>query len=106
MGLRELLSFTTLVKEINEAFVIGCSKSKIKYRFWEDNASYIAAAESKKPPLRTKHIALKYHFFREAIARRDAVMSDVDAHHQLADILDKPIDDKQFFTLMKSLIGW
>ena len=77
MAMRELLPFITLVKEINQVFDIHYSKPKIKCRIWEDNKSCIAVAESQKPPLRTKHIALKYHFFRGTISRGDAVIAHI-----------------------------
>jgi len=106
MAMRELLPFITLVKEINQVFDIHYSKPKVKCRIWEDNKSCIAVAESKKPPLRTKHIALKYHFFRGAISRGDAVIAHIDTKEQIADLLTKPIEDNQFFYLRKLLMGW
>jgi len=104
MAMRELIPFMTLVKEINEVYDIGYSVPKV--RFWEDNKSCIAVAESKKPPLRTKHIALKYHFFRQIISRGEAIIVHIDTKDQIADILTKPIDDSQFFYLRNLLMGW
>ena len=106
MAMRELIPFMTLVQEINKVFDIGHSKPEVKCRVWEDNKSCIAVAEAKKPPLTTKHIALKYHLFRAVIARGDVKISHIDTKEQIADIFTKPIDDAQFFALRKKLMGW
>ena len=82
-----------LVKEINKVFDIGCSIPKVKFRIWEENQSCIAATEEKKPPLRTKYIALKYHFFGGIIARGEAKISYVDTKDHIVDIIAKPIED-------------
>ena len=95
-----------LVQEIDKVFDIRYSTPDVKCRIWEDNKSCIAVAESRKPPLWTKHIALKYHFFRGVIARGQAKISHIDTKDQIADILTKPIDDAQFFVIHKKLIGW
>ena len=76
--MRELIPFMTLTKEINNVFDIGYFAPKIKCQIWDDNQSCIALAESQKAPLGTKHIALKYHFFRSVIQRGDAVILHVD----------------------------
>jgi len=106
MGMRELIPFMALVKEINTVFDIGYETPRINCKIYEDNMSCIAVAESKKPPLRTKHIALKYHFFRGVITRGEAELHYIDTKEQLADLLTKPLDDAQFFALRKKLMGW
>jgi len=67
MAMQELILFMILVKEINKVLDIGYSTMQIKCKVHEDNMSCIALAESKKPLLQTKYIALKYHFFRRVI---------------------------------------
>ena len=106
MAMRELIPFMSFVKEIDSYFNIGYSVPLIKCRVWEDNQSCIAVATSQKAPLRTKHIALKYHFFRSYVIRKEVQIDHINTHLQLADILTKPVEDGQYFKLRYLLMGW
>ena len=53
---------------------------------------------------RTKHINIKYHHFREAIADGRIEMKAIDTKQQQADIFTKPLDETTFVYLRKLII--
>ena len=79
---------------------------QVSYRVFEDNQSCIAVAESRKLPARTKHIAIKYHHFRNLVDRGVITISYIETKKQMADIFTKPIESNQFFKLRYMLMGW
>ena len=59
-----------------------------------------------KMTLRSKHIALHYHFFREYIAKGEVDVKHVLTDLQIADILTKGLGDVKFEKLRKLMMGW
>jgi hypothetical protein len=55
-----------------------------------DNQGAMALADHDTLHLRSKHIALRYHFVREHIVRQDIVLKFVPGVVNLADCLTKP----------------
>jgi len=55
--------------------------------------------------LRTKHIAVKYHFFRSHLSDEVKVQK-VDTTEQLADVFTKGLAQNQFEKLVARLMGW
>ena len=104
-ALREVLPMIELAKELSSFVTLHGSKPKFNVTVHEDNKSCIAVAESNKPPLRTKHIAVKYHHFRNHI-NKSIFLKCIDTHDQVADIFTKPVDPGTFFRLRKILCGW
>ena len=47
-----------------------CSTPKFNCKMFEDNAAYISIVDSDKFTPMTKHIALKYHWFKEYAKRK------------------------------------
>ena len=64
---------------------------KIKYNFFEDNNGALEMAKEPKIRPRTKHVAIKYHYFRTHIERRDTQLEKIDTTEQEADFLTKPL---------------
>ena len=60
----------------------------------------------KKFTPRTKHIALKYHWFKQYEKSGLFDIKYVNTHEQLADILTKPLDEYNFKRLRKMLMGY
>jgi hypothetical protein len=52
---------------------------------------------------RTKHKDIQHHFLRDHTIKGDIVVSHVGTNDQLADILTKPLDEKQFLELRSEL---
>ena len=95
MSMREVLPFLNLMKEIRPLLPVKDTLPEIICTTWEDNRSCIKVAESPKFTPRTKHIALMYHHFRQFVNKTIRI-KPIDTHEQTADILTKPLDEKQF----------
>ena len=107
MAMREVLPFLNLMSEISAFLPVNNNKPEMICTTWEDNRSCIKVAESPKITPRTKHIALKYHqYFRQFVSNGTVVIKPIDTKEQTADILTKPLDEKQFVYLRRKLCGW
>ena len=73
--------------------------------FEDNDATRILALSPKLTP-RSKHIAIKYHFFREKIASGEINIERVDSSENVADIFTKGLDHVKFQAMRKKLIGW
>ena len=105
-AVREVLPIMELMKELSSFMDINTNKPDFFCQVFEDNRSVIAVATSKKYTPRTKHIALKYHHFRQFVYDKTIRINAIDTKEQLADILTKPLEPKLFEYLRKKLNGW
>jgi uncharacterized beta-barrel protein YwiB (DUF1934 family) len=53
--------------------------------------------------IRTKHIAIRYHFLRDHQQRGDIEIAYINTKDQLADIFTKLLDEKTFIKLRNEL---
>jgi hypothetical protein len=53
--------------------------------------------------IRTKHIAIRYHFLRDHQQKGDIEIAYINTKDQLADIFTKPLDDQTFNKLRHEL---
>jgi hypothetical protein len=73
---------------------------------WEDNNGALTIATNPmKYSARTKHLAVKYHFFRQYVGNEIRVLK-VDTKEQLADLFTKGLPAEQFSILAAKLMGW
>ena len=89
-AVREVLPLMQLLRELSPIFHINKRKPELFCEVFEDNRSTIAVAESKKYTPRTKHIALKYHYFRRYVHDGTLKIHHIDTKEQIADIFTKP----------------
>jgi hypothetical protein len=78
-----------------------------KSTIYEDNTGCLELAmnpEQFRP--HTKHIGIKWHHFRDAVANGSVEVVKIDTKFQLADPLTKPLPRVQFETLRHLLMGW
>lgn len=68
-----------------------------------DNKSTISRAKNSCLHSRSKHIAIKYHFIKEAIEENEIQLSYCKSQDQMADILTKVLPTMKFQMLRKSL---
>jgi hypothetical protein len=76
---------------------------------WEDNQAALLLANSNDPPRltpRSKHIAIKYHWFRSHLSPNSIVVRHVSTNDQMADILTKPLARTKFEAARKLIMGW
>ncbi|GJT12152.1 hypothetical protein Tco_0859194 [Tanacetum coccineum] len=68
-----------------------------------DNTSAIAISNNPVLHSRTKHIDIRYHFFRDHILKRDIELHFIPTQYQLANIFTKPLDEPTFKRLIVEL---
>ena len=97
-----------LLKELNGTLNFGLKKTDFECTIHEDNTSCITMAEAQKFTPRTKHISLKYHWFRSHTKGPNKIINIkyVNTKEQTADLLTKPLDEKLFQYLRKKSNGW
>lgn len=103
---RELLPMRELLSEITETFGFTTKAPSIHCTLFEDNIGAETLAKAPKMNARTKHIAIKYHFFREAVRKGILRIKRVETKNQLADIFTKPVPQTTLEPLRKEIMGW
>jgi len=100
-AMRALLPLCSLLHEVGSKMDLSFSNvSVVKTRVWEDNnGALLLANNPMKFSVRTKHMAIKYHFFRQFIGDDIRVLK-VDTKEQLADLFTKKGE------LTNKLMGW
>ena len=105
-SMRELIPFTGLV-ELNEIFHKEKLKPTVKCKLFVDNNGALELAKAPKYRPRTKHIALKYHHFRNVVKEGKVEILPIDTKQQIADIFTKCISDVVLFRYSRhKLLGW
>ena len=106
-AMRELIPLRRLVKEIAGVLDVRLSNTIVKSTVFEDNMGCIQVVQAPKMTARTKHINLKYHFFRSHIGKDKGIeIKHVASSYQLADIFTKGLDKELFTHLCDLLMGW
>ena len=103
MAMREVLPFLNLMGEIKQFLPVADKDPNLFCTVWEDNRSTIKVAERPKFTLCTKHIALKYHHFRQIFSNGTLKINPIDTLEQTADLFTKPLDQTKFEYLRKKL---
>lgn len=101
MASRELLPLCRLVTELHQhglfatpldkPFSITRTSTLETSTVYEDNASCVVLAHSEGTKVRTKHISLKWHRFKDHIKAGDIKVVKVDSNLNWADIFTKPL---------------
>jgi hypothetical protein len=106
-ALRETIPLMELARETREhGFDIPILKPKIHCKAFKDNAGALELAKMPKLRPRTKHIATKYHHFREYVSTKRIALMKVTTTDQIADIFTKPLPVELFTKHRLSLLGW
>ena len=107
-SLRELVPLRRLLEEIGKSLNLEfCNPAMIHSQVFEDNNGALILAESPKMTPRTKHIAVKYHWFRDNIGEKcGIVLKKIESENQKADILTKGLTLDLFRRIRKLLLGW
>ncbi len=106
-AMRDLLPMRELVKEIAEFLKYDKSISvRTHSKVFEDNNGALTLATVPRMTPRSKHIAVKYHFFREHVEKGDVQVLPIDTKVQKADIFTKGLPPESFRNLRKLLCNW
>ena len=106
--MRDLIPMRRLLQEASKGLSIPMNKdAKLYSTVFEDNNGALSLATSPKLSPRTKHIAIKYHHFRESIGQENGIIIEkVDTTRQKADILTKGLPGPTHASIRKLLMGW
>jgi len=107
-SLRDLIPLHNIFNELSEVDFIQKDNriTKTYSTVYEDNRGALELAREPKFRPRTKHIATKYHHFRNAVAKGQIKILPIDTKEQQADIFTKPLPKPQFEKLRKLIMGW
>ena len=106
-AMRDLLPMREVVSEIAEFLKLGDGIDVRTYsKVFEDNNGALALATSPRMTPRSKHIAVKYHFFREHVTNGDCRILPIDTLAQKADLFTKGLQKDAFERLRNLLCGW
>jgi hypothetical protein len=108
-AMRSVLPFQTLVKAVAKG--IGLDEARtttFKTSVWEDNAGALQLANMEPGRItpRSKHYAIKYHWFRSHLKPNQVEVKKIGTASQKADILTKGLTKDKFETIRKLLCGW
>jgi len=95
--IREILPVLSLAKEATGLDIItNTEKPTIQCRLFEDNQGAVELANVPKMRPRTKHINIKYHFFRQYVQDGTLQVQHISGDDQAADIFTKPLNYETF----------
>jgi hypothetical protein len=79
---------------------------KIHCKAFEDNSGTLTMAQIPKMRPRTKHLNVKYHHFRDHVARGEISLHAIASANQEADIYTKPLSLTLFERFRLAIFGW
>jgi hypothetical protein len=104
---RVLLPLMDLLEEaVHHGVPVELGPATIRCKAFEDNSGALQLARLPKMRHRTRYINIKYHHFREAIAKDRIAIEHVSTTNQLADELTKNLPRDLFVRLRKVILGW
>jgi hypothetical protein len=108
-SLKEVLPVQRLVQAVGRSVGLDSERiTTIKTTVWEDNAGALALArmEPGRMTPRSKHYAIKYHWFRSHLKPNKVIIEKINTAEQRADILTKGLMYTTFLEIRKLLCGW
>ena len=108
---KDLFPIIDMVQELGAAAGIPVEASATMHiSIHEDNSGALTLAKLESPRMthRSKHYAIKYHWFREHVSKPDSRIElwKIDTENQLGDIFTKSLGRTVFEFLRKKLMGW
>ena len=106
-SVRALLHLKSLIKEVIDNLGIDCENLKFvsSSTVYENNNGAIAVATSPRMTPSSKHIAVKYHWFRQHVGK-EFVIRNTESENQKADIFTKGLQGQIFVRIRKLRCGW
>ena len=106
-AMREVIPTRRMVTYVGEILgLIANAKPIAKSTVFEDNNGALRLATVPKMTPRSKHIAIKYHFFREHVFNGTVDIEKIDTSNQKADIFTKGLGPEIFERVRELLMGW
>jgi hypothetical protein len=107
-AMRTLLPLRELLQSLAGSLNIQRDEVTKVCAVWEDNNAALKLANAQFPNMtpRTKHIAIKYHWFKEHIKEGEIEVREIGTKVQKADIFTKGIAKKEFEEKRAMIMGW
>jgi hypothetical protein len=107
-AMRTLIPLRRKLAEMCKALNLHVDKKSLLSTVWEDNqaAQSLATADPPRLTPRSKHLAIKYHWFRSKLKAGQMEVKHIPSAENLADILTKPLSREVFERLRKLIMGW
>ena len=106
-AMRDLLPMRRIVKEVSASLGLPSDyAATMKSTVFEDNNGALGLASSPKLTPRTRHISVKYHFFKSHVIPGEIEIVKVDTKLQKADIFTKGLTTETFESIRLILMGW
>jgi hypothetical protein len=106
-AVREVIPLLELAKEAAAQKILeAATKPVFKCTIFEDNKSTVEMANVPKMRPRTKHLNIKYHFFRQYVEDGTLSILHIPGEHQMADIFTKPLEKESFIKHRTNLTNW
>ena len=107
-GMRELVSAWRLLFELGNWTEYDLKDISHVSKAWEDNNGTENLSNSKGNIMtsRTKHISIKYHWFRSMIKPKEIEFLRIDTKDQRADIFTKDLTRFNFEQACTRVMGW
>ena len=88
---------------------MGIDREKLKfvssfYIYEKNNGAIVVATSSRMTP-KSKHITVKYHWFRQHVGK-EFVIRKIESENWKADIFAKGLQGQIFVRIKKLLCGW
>jgi hypothetical protein len=109
MAMKDVIPLQDLFKSVSHGIGLDdITSSTFKTTVWEDNMGCLKLAKlapGQYTP-RSKHYAVKYHWFRSKLQETRTTIKHIESKFQKADILTKGLPAQTFKELRKLLMGW
>ena len=106
---RDLFPLIDITKELSTAFDLHLQENtNMHFKIHKDNVGALALGklEPRRMTPRSKHYAIKYHWFWEHIGPHNIQLVKISSEDQLGDLFTKGLSGIKFSCLRKKLMGW
>ena len=104
--MKDIIPTMEHLEQLEKTLNIESKRPSVKCKVFEDNNGAIELAKAQNIRPRTKHIALKYHHFREHVRKGLIEINPIDYIEQVAYIFTKALPFPIFNYLRKNMMGW
>ena len=105
-SLRDAIPLLLLMQELAGVIPMLSGSPKVHCTIFQDNQGCIDLVKCPKMRPQTKHIALKYHHFRQHVLEGIVTVERIDTKNQQAGIFTKGLDKSQFCFFRQKIMGW
>ena len=102
----DVIPMQVLLKELRKICALDISDTIMHLTIFVDNKVCVKLAKMPKMCPQMRHIAIKYHHFREYVCKGLIKVEWIETKDQVADILTKPLAGELFKDSRKKLLGW